>query len=106
MPEWSRMLAYVFAVAALSQCLIKPTDSTETRAAFWDNAAGRQPYKKRDMQSLSALLSPPDRSDVTVEDVADLISQVPAMAKALVQRFVDRDGDGLISEEELMDLWK
>ncbi|XP_046584140.1 uncharacterized protein LOC124291242 [Haliotis rubra] len=106
MPEWNRMLAYTVAVAALAQCLISTTDSTETRAAFWDNAAGRQPYKKRDMHTLNALLSPPDRSDVTVDEVADLISHVPAMAKALVERFVDRDGDGLISDEELMDLWK
>nr|AQS80485.1 Allatotropin-2 precursor [Charonia tritonis] len=91
-------------VIALGQALPTHSNSRQKRG-FRINSSSRvaHGYGKRTFNTMDDSLFPSPSSNglMTVQELAQLAAENPSLSEALIQKFIDADGDGIVSTQEL-----
>ncbi|KAK7113682.1 uncharacterized protein [Littorina saxatilis] len=99
----------IFGLLLISLCYALPTKSlSRQKRGFRVNAASRvaHGYGKRQFNTWDDVtLKNPQSSDLmTVRELAELATTNPSLIEALIEKFIDTDGDGIVSSQELFGL--
>lgn len=110
MKRFSTMVLVGLLVVSLCRALPAETLSRPKRG-FRVNSADRvaHGYGKRDFNTWDdsaarALKSPAGSELMTVQELSQLAARNPTLIEALIEKFIDVDGDGIVSSSELFGL--